>query len=137
MFGADSGSAITQQMTGLTHDTRHWLKFRVATQNGHAITIKTQFPDASNGWRCVTARWSQTGAFRLTLNAFEADHKHTERSGSTISHPVNVIGAWTKDPLQAGFDGDIAAAVFYSKFLTDPRVRATVRVLRETLNQIF
>ena len=31
-------NAITQQMTRLAHDNRHWLKFRVATLNGEPIT---------------------------------------------------------------------------------------------------
>ena len=75
--------------------------------------------------------------FRLTLNDFEDDHTHNAESGASLAHPVNVIGAWTKEPLQAGFDGDIAAAVFYGKFLSDPKVKATVGVLRMMLNQIF
>ena len=137
IFGADSGDAITQQMTGLAHDTKHWLKFRVATLNGEPITVKKAFTDASLGWRCLTARWSNAGTFRLTLNDFEDDHAHNEESGTSLALPLNVIGAWTKEPLQAGFDGDIAAAAFYSRFLTDRKVKATVGVLRTMLNQIF
>ena len=137
IFGTDSGNAITQQMTGLTHDTRHWLKFRVATLSGEPITVKKAFADASLGWRCLTARWSNAGTLRLTLNDFEDDHTHNEESGAQLAHSVNVIGAWTKEPLQAGFDGDIAAAVFYGKFLSDPKVKATVGVLRMMLNEIF
>ena len=84
------------------------------------------FTDASLGWRCLTARWSNAGASRLTLNDFEDDYTYKEESGASLANPVNVIGAWTREPLQAGFDGDIAAAVFYGKFLPDSRVKATV-----------